>query len=62
MFQDLIKNLFERFVRDEKAKKIAGTGLGLYIFKQFVLGHGGKILAESDGEGRGSRFSVRLPR
>ena len=37
------------------------TGLGLYIVKQLVELHGGIIAAESDGPGRGSRFTVELP-
>ncbi len=59
--EELQKKLFGRFVRDEKTKsEIKGTGLGLYIAKQIVDAHKGKIWAESDGEGKGSRFYVQL--
>lgn len=62
MSPDLLSRLFERFARDgEAAKKIEGTGLGLYIAKQLVLGHKGEIWAESEGEGKGSVFIVKLP-
>ena len=59
--RDLLPHLFEEFVRDEKVKqKILGTGLGLYIARKIVEAHGGKIWAESEGEGKGSRFYVEL--
>ncbi len=59
---DLLPHLFEEFVRDEKVKeKILGTGLGLYIARRIVEAHGGKLWAESAGEGKGSTFSVMLP-
>lgn len=38
-----------------------GVGLGLYISKGLVEAHGGRIWAESDGPGRGARFSFALP-
>ncbi len=61
--QDLLSSLFEQFQRGSKeAKKIQGTGLGLYIAKQFVLAHGGTVTAASDGPGKGSTFTVELPK
>ncbi len=61
--KELQASLFQRFVRDEKIKsQIQGTGLGLYIAKQIVEAHKGKVWVESDGEGLGSRFFVSLPK
>jgi signal transduction histidine kinase len=58
-----ISGLFEKFTRARDANKVntTGTGLGLYVAKQLVEGHGGTIRAESDGPGKGSRFVVELP-
>ncbi|PIR83536.1 hypothetical protein COU18_02520 [Candidatus Kaiserbacteria bacterium CG10_big_fil_rev_8_21_14_0_10_51_14] len=37
------------------------NGYGLFIAKEIVDAHGGKIWAESEGEGKGARFVVELP-
>jgi PAS domain S-box-containing protein len=54
------KHLFERFYREEGEKVRGGTGLGLYISKQIIDAHGGRIWAESK-PGEGSTFSFTLP-
>ena len=43
-------------------RETAGTGLGLAICQRVVARHGGRIWVESEGEGRGSRFVIELPR
>ena len=55
--------LFGRYHRvpGETTRKIKGTGLGLLIVKQIVEAHGGTVLAESEGEGKGTSFTVTLP-
>ena len=55
--------LFEEFVRDERVKReIRGSGLGLHVAKIFVEAHKGKVWVESAGEGKGSTFSISLPK
>jgi signal transduction histidine kinase len=58
-----LTKLFDKFVRADDAGKtnISGTGLGLYVAKQIVDSLGGKIWAESEGRGKGSRFIVEFP-
>ncbi len=58
-----IQNLFSSFTRGKAGIKTwsKGVGLGLYIAKQLIEAHGGRIWAESAGEGQGSRFFVELP-
>lgn len=61
--EDLTK-LFQMFTQLDPAltKQFEGTGLGLALTKQLVELHGGSIVAASEGEGRGSTFTIRLPR
>ena len=61
---DLLPQLFRKFSRvdgDDRESGIAGSGLGLAICKGIVEAHGGRIWAESEGPGLGSRFTFRLP-
>jgi len=62
MSQKTIHSLFQKFTRAEEARKanIQGTGLGLYVAKELLEAHQGKIWAESEGIDRGSVFWVRL--
>ena len=55
--------LFKKFSRlhDDAGRKLSGTGLGLAICRGIVEAHGGRIWAESAGEGQGSTFSFTLP-
>jgi len=59
-----LKNVFKMFWRgsEGQASHVRGTGLGLYIVWNIIKDHRGKIWVASQGIGRGSTFSVRLPR
>jgi CheY-like chemotaxis protein len=50
---------FRQIQDSERSKK--GLGIGLTLVRNFVEMHGGSIEARSEGQGRGSRFIVRLP-
>ena len=52
--------IFDRFYRARNERTITGTGLGLYICKQIIEAHRGKIWAES-GPGQGTTFLIELP-
>jgi signal transduction histidine kinase len=57
------KSLFEKFVRGSGIARVEpnGSGLGLFIAKKIIEAHGGKIWAESEGEGKGSTFQFEVP-
>jgi PAS domain S-box-containing protein len=60
---ELLPHIFERFRQGDSSstRQIGGLGLGLTISHQLVMMHDGEIAAYSDGEGKGSRFTVKLP-
>jgi PAS domain S-box-containing protein len=55
--------LFERYRQADAsgARRKGGLGLGLTLVRQLVEMHGGSVTAESDGEGKGATFIVKLP-
>lgn len=56
------KNVFEKFFRSDNAllTNSSGTGLGLYITKKIIEGHGGKITFRSSK--KGTTFTIKLPK
>jgi len=62
-----IKNLFKKFsIIESPLKKdldmdLGSTGLGLFLSKEIIELHGGEIWAESEGKGKGSTFTVKIP-
>lgn len=63
MSPETLEEVFEKFVRAKNANSInvTGTGLGLFVAKKMVDSMGGKVWAESEGEGKGSIFHVEFP-
>jgi signal transduction histidine kinase len=55
--QEVLPRLFSKFI----TKSEKGTGLGLYISKNIVERHGGKIWAENNADGKGATFSFSIP-
>ncbi|UQA61006.1 hybrid sensor histidine kinase/response regulator [Polyangium aurulentum] len=60
---ELLPEIFNLFVQGERtlARSEGGLGLGLAIVKIFVELHGGTVSAWSEGPGKGSEFTIRLP-
>ena len=60
---ETMPNLFKKFgrARSLSSAYANGSGLGLYVAKEIIKAHKGKIWAESEGEGKGSKFFVELP-
>ena len=54
---EIFPRLFTKFA----SKSFQGTGLGLYISKNIVEAHGGKIWAKNNEDGKGATFSFSLP-
>jgi two-component system sensor histidine kinase SenX3 len=61
---DDMKSIFKRFYRvnHRTLAHVKGTGLGLFIVKSIAQKHGGKVVAESAGEGQGTTIIMELPR
>jgi signal transduction histidine kinase len=60
---DLLPKIFELFtqVHAKSERAQGGLGIGLALVRRLTEMHGGTVTAHSDGAGRGSTFSVRLP-
>lgn len=58
---DELPHIFERFYRIRaQGRRVEGTGLGLYITRELIEAHGGRVWVESE-YGKGSTFSFTLP-
>lgn len=59
-----LPRIFQRFYRvgDEMTRAVPGTGLGLFLCREIVRGHGGEIRVASLGSGLGTTFTIRLSR
>jgi signal transduction histidine kinase len=63
MNDETLQSIFQKFERGDKANtvNVKGTGLGLYVALKMAEAMGGDIKAASEGEGKGSRFTIELP-
>jgi signal transduction histidine kinase len=60
--KDELRRIFQRFYRAGRdvQRQVSGLGLGLFVVRTLLRKHGGRIVALSEGAGRGSRFIVTL--
>lgn len=58
---ELLPRIFDLFTQAEFASDRGGLGIGLSVVKDLVKLHGGSVQVRSDGIGKGSSFTVRLP-
>jgi len=59
-----LKRVFKRFYRvsSRSLSHVKGTGLGLFIVRAIARKHGGRVFAQSEGEGHGTTVILELPR
>jgi signal transduction histidine kinase/ActR/RegA family two-component response regulator len=62
--QDLLSKIFDAFIQGPRSidRKEGGLGIGLALVRSVVVAHGGRVEAASAGLGRGSTFTIRIPR
>lgn len=60
--EEELDNLFEKFARGKAGKSVKGSGLGLYLGKRITELHRGTITVTSPGLGKGTTFTVSLPK
>jgi len=58
-----LKKVFNKFhrIQNNNVPNVKGTGLGLYWTKEIIRNHGGKISALSEGDDKGTKFTIELP-
>jgi signal transduction histidine kinase len=63
MDKEELESIFNKFERGKTVNHYhtEGTGLGMYVGKKMVEAHKGRIWAESEGKGKGSKFILELP-
>ena len=63
MSEETLGRLFDKFVRARNANtvNVSGTGLGLFVARQMIKEMRGTVTASSEGEGKGSTFTIEVP-
>jgi len=61
--KEYLEKIFNKFyqIEDTMTRNVGGVGLGLAIVKEIIGNHHGKIRAESEGKGKGSKFIFNIP-
>jgi two-component system CheB/CheR fusion protein len=61
---ELLPHVFDLFIQADRSleRRQGGLGIGLTLVRRLVEMHGGRVEVASDGAGRGSEFTIRLPR
>jgi signal transduction histidine kinase len=61
--RESMKHIFTKFYRADNGRRTdtEGMGIGLYLSRNIIEKHGGKLWVESEGEGKGSKFFISLP-
>jgi len=64
MDAELLPHVFDLFIQADRSleRRQGGLGIGLTLVRRLVEMHGGRVEVASDGAGRGSEFTIRLPR
>jgi len=57
-----LERIFDKFTSFPTKYDITGTGIGLYITREIINAHNGSISAYSEGEDKGTTFTIKLPR
>ncbi|MFX1518120.1 MAG: sensor histidine kinase, partial [Promethearchaeota archaeon] len=57
-----LETIFEQFITIPTDYTATGTGIGLYLSREIIKAHDGTITAQSKGKGKGSTFTIELPR
>ena len=57
----MLNNLLSLINNPVNIPNVKGTGLGLYVVREIIKNHKGKIYAFSNGKGKGANFKIELP-
>ena len=61
MTEEIKESLFQKFARGDGARlNTTGSGLGLYLAKEIIEAHKGRVWVESEGVNKGSSFFMEL--
>ena len=59
--EENLEIIFDKFVSFTSKYNVIGTGIGLFLSREIITAHGGKITASSEGRDMGAKFTISLP-